>query len=758
MGRTLAMNYCRRWKGIFYRYRHFSVLRMDVRILIILYFSFLFTFSIAECSDYSITNWTNGNALVDFVEADDGFWAVTTGGLVRWTLPELSYVKYTTADGLGDNWFKNGTADSSGNFWFGSVFGGLMKYDGTEWEVITEEDGIPYNEITALAVDSSDRLWAGFGAAFGNGLGILENGEWFYITRNEGLTHNYITCIAMDSAGAWVGTRGGINRIENDIVVSGFTEDNGLPPARVSSIAADDAGNVWIGTECGLSFFNGWYFTNYYMEDGLPSDRINDLLIRDDGALLIGTSNGLAIWNQDERCILGPAEGISGRNVKALYALDSDLILCGVYNRGIDLLEDSSITGHIRTNDWLPGNEIRGLAFEGDKLWYATFEGGVGWYDRRAHTHAAYFSEPGLEGTQVRCLAIDHGGLKWFGTFGDGVYSFNDSAWRHYTVENSGLPDDKVLGIFIDDDGSRWFATFGGGICRYDGSDWDIIDESDGLPINLTYNVTKDLEGCYWFCTDLGVTRYDGENLVSYYEEDGLIFHRVYEASVDAGDIKWFGACKGLSLFDGETFTNYTVDDGLVHYRVRDIIFDEDDKAWLATGGGANVFDGVNFESITTEDGLAGFETYAVVHGTDGARWFGSRGGISVVRPAGDPCPATGVTLSMPSLIYRPGDTCSCSVALCNAEGTYLEGYPLFVLLEIYGDYYFGPDFTSEFDTYLDLYAGFTEGETPVTVIDPFAWPYDAGAGSASWFAGLADPSMSVVLGDIDVFSFVWLE
>jgi hypothetical protein len=120
-------------------------------------------------------------------------------------------------------------------------------------------------------------------------------------------------------------------------------------------------------------------------------------------------------------------------------------------------------------------------------------------------------------------------------------------------------------------------------------------------------------------------------------------------------------------------------------------------------------------------------------------------------------CGTTGVTLFMPSSLYHGGDICACEAMVCNSEGTTLTGYPLFVILSMFDQFYFAPGFTTGFDNYLGSYPEFPAGQTMVGVLPQFIWPQDVGAVSGCvWYAALTDPEMSGLIGEMDTFEFAW--
>ncbi|GEM_PF-3644197 len=121
-------------------------------------------------------------------------------------------------------------------------------------------------------------------------------------------------------------------------------------------------------------------------------------------------------------------------------------------------------------------------------------------------------------------------------------------------------------------------------------------------------------------------------------------------------------------------------------------------------------------------------------------------------------CSVTGVTIRMPAHEFHAGEICSCSVEVCNAESGSLVGYPLFVVLSAYGEYYYAPSFDG-FDHYGDRFPAFPQGQTLVEVIPAFAWPDNAGSGAnCIWYAALLNPAMTSIFGEMDSWIFHWDE
>ena len=102
--------------------------------------------------------------------------------------------------------------------------------------------------------------------------------------------------------------------------------------------------------------------------------------------------------------------------------------------------------------------------------------------------------------TTFLASAIDHQGVRWFGTT-SGVFRFDGQQWTQFTTGNSGLPGNYVPAVAIDRDGSLWFGT-DAGAAHLDGTQWTVYSHANsGLPDDRVLAVAIDSDGSYWFAT-----------------------------------------------------------------------------------------------------------------------------------------------------------------------------------------------------------------------------------------------------------------
>lgn len=122
-----------------------------------------------------------------------------------------------------------------------------------------------------------------------------------FISKNydasDGLISNTVRCFMEDQEGRlWIGTDGGIS-IFNGYHFRSITIQNGLAGNSVRSIVQSSDGGKWIACYGdGLTYTRGGIFKKYGKDKGLTNLKIN-VLYSIPNALFIGTKNGLFVYH-----------------------------------------------------------------------------------------------------------------------------------------------------------------------------------------------------------------------------------------------------------------------------------------------------------------------------------------------------------------------------------------------------------------------------------------------------------------------------
>lgn len=78
-----------------------------------------------------------------------------------------------------------------------------------------------------------------------------------------------------------------------------YTVSDGLPSMEVYDILQDQKGYIWLGTEAGLSRFDGYQFHTYTTKDGLPNNDVIDIEEDENGRIWINSFGPLAYFERD---------------------------------------------------------------------------------------------------------------------------------------------------------------------------------------------------------------------------------------------------------------------------------------------------------------------------------------------------------------------------------------------------------------------------------------------------------------------------
>jgi ligand-binding sensor domain-containing protein len=136
--------------------------------------------------------------------------------------------------------------DENGKIWLGTDLG-ILKGDGSQWDLISMEDGLPDNLILALFLDSKNRMW--ISTFNGESISYSRGGNIYNLSIFNGYRYPFIGDICEDFKGdLWFATwlNGAVKY--DGVIMESYKEYTGLLSDKLEAIAADKKGNVWFGT------------------------------------------------------------------------------------------------------------------------------------------------------------------------------------------------------------------------------------------------------------------------------------------------------------------------------------------------------------------------------------------------------------------------------------------------------------------------------------------------------------------------------
>ena len=322
------------------------------------------------------------------------------------------------------------------------------------WTIYTVSDGIPSNQIQAIAIDGTT-LW--IGTPKGLAQIDLSGGTWQPITDITDHINTLfdeeqpidVRALAVDNQELWIGTlnRGVIRYNKTTTFPDIFDIRNGLPDNTIYDIKIDKD-EVWIGTFAGVARHlrsTGDWINYSKANDGLPADDIVALAVTQD-RIWIGTSqNGIAVYNRsmDIWQSFGALDNLDLKTGSEIVSFDvsADRVYF-TWNYSVDKANGygeihqsdltSTVEAVLRFVDIVPYQSIYVAATKGPvsavkpaTVWIAT-NGGVwiktadGWRD------PINFPSSRISTPIVSCIALGVGAA-WIGT-ADGLAKINTSA------------------------------------------------------------------------------------------------------------------------------------------------------------------------------------------------------------------------------------------------------------------------------------------------------------------------------------------
>ncbi|MBX0326215.1 hypothetical protein K2Z83_00720 [Oscillochloris sp. ZM17-4] len=283
-----------------------------------------------------------------------------------------------------------------------------------------------------------------------------------------------------------------------------FSAANGLAGNIVQAIWEDPAGRIWLGSENGVSRYDGASWVSYGVADGLADDNVWSIA-GDGESVWCATSRGLSRLRGGRWERFGVADGLPGEDVRAVLVTADGAVWAGTFGRGIARLAPGA-------RRWepapLPPQLARIGAFvqaiwqaPGGDLWFAT--NGLGALRLRDGRFEQFSFRLGSRNTVWSITALPGDDAVWMGTFqGVARIAPDDTVTvLEDLVQGRTISATETLAVAGDADGDLWLATRSQGVLRRTMGGWQRVGAADGLGRNYVQTILADREGRIWFGT-----------------------------------------------------------------------------------------------------------------------------------------------------------------------------------------------------------------------------------------------------------------
>lgn len=510
------------------------------------------------------------------------------------------------------------------------------------------------------------------------------------IFRNE--LNNGASVIVEDEYGNLViGTWGQglaiLNMETKDYYIKRFPSDTDLNAANtVETMIFDKSGTLWIGTR------NGFYSAravskpsgtdyeislatdNHNKKLPISDNKIHSLASDDFGRLWIGTENGLNIYNPETKVLRiihslrDDKNGLNNNNISCMYNEPGIGIWLGTYQGGINFYSRGNIPiadkfPFITKSDNRMIQYVKAVYEDANgKIWIGT-DYGLFRFSRNFQLEKTYknTSEPNsLSIGGITAIFTDRLGGFWVGTWGGGVNKLDTrtETFKNFsrqdginTTDTTITGDCNIIAFAEDRNNNLWIATKFRILDRYNRkynsfSHFDIAQQI-GRPNMEINSMCKDDDDNLWIgAIGAGLIKFDTRTLrAELFEppqtkdidsENKLSIVNVYSVYYASRNQIWLGTGTGLCLFNPETrtFTNYATNRGLNSETVLGVTADSKDHLWVSTLKGISKFDPKTgfFSNFDAADGMISNAEVAY-RGNAGLLFFAGVNGIIAFNP-----------------------------------------------------------------------------------------------------------------------------
>jgi ligand-binding sensor domain-containing protein/anti-sigma regulatory factor (Ser/Thr protein kinase) len=354
------------------------------------------------------------------------------------------------------------------------------------------------------------------------------------------------------------------HRLSTQLGFENYTSEKGLSQNSCYTIAQDDAGFMWFGTQDGLNRYDGKDFKIYLPKNGrgqnLPSNLIASLFFDKTHQLLwVGTNRGVCIYDPKKDSILNitslypfayPLDSVSAKKIisfkkgeywivtfsNGLICVNTDQKKVSYYFNdyinekkvsGIVLhqnklivavlqelyvlvqQQDNYLTEPLLTNNVFP--EIKELYSMDSTLWLGTLNAGFVTINQLFTENPIVKTSEPLAGG-INAFIADQSGNLWMGTRGKGIllYRLTSSELRYTSNEKNNtrsLGKNFVLALFRDRQDIIWVGISGGGVAKFDPlrHQFNTINNEPGnnysLADNMVFCLQSSANGNYYVGT-----------------------------------------------------------------------------------------------------------------------------------------------------------------------------------------------------------------------------------------------------------------
>jgi ligand-binding sensor domain-containing protein/serine phosphatase RsbU (regulator of sigma subunit) len=371
----------------------------------------------------------------------------------------------------------------------------------------------------------------------------------------------------------------------------------GLSEQKVYTLLQDSKDYIWLGTENGVSRFDGKMFENFSFRDSLATGGVRSIIEDSLGYIWFGHLNGgISRYNGqkfqqvgfDSLVITGDVTSITQVKDKMWFTSANDgAILTDFPINNIKHIKAKQFKGKDGLSD-----QIFGANLNRDGSFICVADMGLRRYNPENKKFENYRMPHMTTYFSTTCLLEDKTGNLWFGTYNGGIYKYvmAESKMVFYDLIREGFSSNKVNCITEDSRGRIWVGTYGGGIAVFEGDNIRKFNPGNGLKALMIYDIIEDVEGNILIADrDNGLTIFKGEAFETVNEKEILPDPTVNAIFQDRTGALWLGTKAGISRYypgSDKKAVIYNQANNSIYEDIRFFREDKDGNLWIGSNEG----------------------------------------------------------------------------------------------------------------------------------------------------------------------------
>jgi len=447
-------------------------------------------------------------------------------------------------------------------------------------------------------------------------------------------------------------------------VFENYSVSNGLFDEKIHCVFQDSKGLIWLGTDYGVTRFDGYEFTQLNLNSDkciiLTKSLIRTIYEDPNGIIWIGSDfEGIFKYDRKANTLKQYKDkGFTHNSVWAIVQDSMQNLWLGTeggityFNPSTESVEHTITVGN---NSHMPGNWVRKIFIKNNNEFWLGTDKGIAVFDNDFNFKRAFLTGLAYKARENEVWEIFQDGSHdiWVGTYLAGLlkYTRKTNSFETIELDANNSRAITVRSIIQDKNGDLWFGTRGGLYslnkgtnkkCYYKNED----NNSYSLIHNSVLNLQLDKKGDLWVGTRNGLSYLNFDKQAFGYisankdNSGNLNDGEVYSIWEDDLENLWFGTeSGGINIYNPkkEQISYVTTENGLSINCIKALCPDNNGNVLVGTYlGGLNVYNPktgnckVFRHKANNPNSISGDEVWAIIKDSENKIWVGTSGGLDL--------------------------------------------------------------------------------------------------------------------------------